>query len=103
MASAAIPAMANSFRRTSLEWLPEDEPAETRIQLTVWTGRPLLPKCNAPPLSPRSSEHAQRARQPQRYLRHIGDDAEEDQHGQKPRPHRDGEFGDAHLGDARCH
>src|SRR5712675_3027856 len=96
MASAATPAIQNFLMRTSIGKRPlKDERASLPNQLTVWTGIPILPRCNLAWL-----KHPERARQPQRDLRHVGDDAEEDQHGQKPRPHRDRQFGDAHLGDA---
>src|SRR3954451_14649227 len=135
MASAATPAIQNFLMRTSIGKRPlKDERASLPNQLTVWTGIPVLPRCNVVwaslacdgitteallfsltrfphanryPLRLRGRlslenalEHPERARQPQRDLRHVGDDAEEDQHGQKPRPHRDRQFGDTHLGDA---
>src|SRR3981189_939321 len=103
MASAAMPAIANFFMRTSFERLAEDEPAQGRIQLTVWTEWLLLPRCNVAPLSPSKLEHAERAGQPPRDFRHGRDDPKKDPRGQKPRPHRDRQFGDAHLGDAGRH
>jgi hypothetical protein len=32
--------------------------------------------------------HTERARQPERYFGNVGDDDEEDQHGEQPRQHR---------------
>src|SRR5882672_117816 len=97
MASAAMPAIANFFMRTSFARLAEDEPAQGRIQLTVWTEWLLLPRCNPVPLSVRSY-HSEQPRQPQRNLGDVGNQPQEDQHRTQPRQHRNGDFADPHFG-----
>src|SRR5438045_6996806 len=96
MASAATPAIANFFIRTSLKKLSEDGPALPGVQLTVWTGRSPLARCNVNEFDPPQCmlEHAKRERTPQRELRHVGDDAEEDQDGTKSWQERNRQFGD---------
>src|ERR1700728_3306176 len=101
MATAATPARRIFFMWISLERLRKDERSFACNQLTVWKGTLcyqdviLLPFVSSGLLN-----HAEQPRQPQRNLRHISDQAQENQHRAQPWQHRDRDFADPHLCDA---
>src|SRR5574343_1400564 len=48
-------------------------------------------------------EHAELPRQPERKPRPVGDHPQEDEHGEQPRPDRDGQLSNTHLGNPGSH
>src|SRR3984893_18810227 len=102
MASAAIAAMLNFLMRTSFASMRKDERARSDNQLTVWQECNLLPTCNLPADANQTlfSDHPEQPRQPQRNLRDVGNQTEEDQHRAQPGQHRQRNLADPHLGDA---